>query len=115
MRRSSGSTPFRGEILPPSTWYWPRKVPGFLELRMSTGRSTTQTSDASRRGSAASVADGLFRQRAADLAETDALAGVEDGLGQLLDGARFGLHQVQGDAFGRARPDAGQRAQGGNE
>ena len=111
MRKSSGSTPLSGEILPPSTWYLPRNVPDFSRLMMSTGRSTTQTSDASRRGSAQMAQGDCLGQRAADLAEADALAGVEDGVGELFDRAGLGLHQVQGDALRRARPDAGQLAQ----
>ena len=115
MRRSSGSTPLSGEILPPSTWYLPRKVPDFSRLRMSTGRSTTQTSEASRRGSAQMAQGDCSVSAPQIVAEPDPLAGVEDGLGQLLDGAGLGLDQVQGDALGRARADAGQLAQGGDQ
>src|SRR5271163_2300044 len=49
--KSSGSTPSSGEIFPPRTWNLPRNVPDFSTLKISTARSTTQTSDESRRES----------------------------------------------------------------
>src|ERR1035438_3874293 len=53
----------------------------------------------------------LFRQRAADLAGADPVARAENRLGELLDRAGLSLHEMQGNAFRRPRPDAGQLAQ----
>ena len=82
---------------------------------MSTGRSTTQTSDASRRGSA-QMAQGDCSVSAPQTSQNRIRSRArEDGLGQLLDRAGLGLHQVQGDALRRARPDAGQLGQRGDQ
>jgi hypothetical protein len=61
------------------------------------------------------VAWGVFGQGAADLAEFDALTGIQNGLSELLNGARFGLDQVQRNALCGARADAGQFVQGSNQ
>src|SRR5581483_7827268 len=61
------------------------------------------------------VTDGSFGQSAADFAKSDALACLKDSLGQMFNGTRFGLHQVQSKAFGGTRADAGQFAQFTNQ
>ena len=79
MRKSSGSTPFSGEIFPPRTWYLPRKLPAFSRVKMSTGRSTTQD-----RGVAARVgADGArvaFRSARRKSSRRGFFAACEQGL-----------------------------------
>ena len=52
MRRSEGSTPSIGESAPPRTWYRPRNSAVRSSERTSTGCSTTQITERSRRGSA---------------------------------------------------------------
>jgi hypothetical protein len=56
-----------------------------------------------------------FGQRAAGLAMTDALACGEDGVGEALCVVGFGLDEVESDAFGGARADAGELGEGGYE
>ena len=75
--------------------------------------------DADERGVAARVgaesAGGLLSERAADFAKFNLRAGTEDGVGEIFDDGGIGLDQMQGDALGGTRTDAGQFAQGGGE
>ena len=115
MRRSSGSTPFSGRDLAAQHVVLAAERAGLLDA----DDVHRPLDDADQRGVPARVgangAGGLLRERAADFAEPDPLPRVEDGLGELFDRAGLGLHQVQGDALRRARPDAGQLAQGADQ
>ena len=74
-----------------------------------------QTSEESRRGSAQIGAGGSFGQRAANGAELDALARLDQSFGELRHRQLIGLHEVQGDPFCRSRADAGQAIQRGDQ
>ena len=63
----------------------------------------------------AKVAARLFGQGAANLAGPNLVAGLDQGLGQMLDRAGFRLDEVQSDSFRGARADAGQLVQGGDQ
>jgi len=60
-------------------------------------------------------AGGLLGQRATGRAKPDSLPGMEHRVGQLFHHRRIGLDDVQRDAFGGTRPDAGQFVQRGNQ
>lgn len=49
------------------------------------------------------------------LAEGDAFAGGEEGVGKGAGDRRIGLDQMQGETFGGAGADPGQAAEGGAE
>jgi len=57
----------------------------------------------------------LLGERAADIAETDALARIEQGFGELFDDNGIGLDNVQRDPLSGAGADAGEFGQGGDE
>jgi hypothetical protein len=81
------------------------KRPGFLHAE-NVNRSLNETYEA---GVAprvvADVTNGLFSQRAAELAKANPLARSQDSAGESFHGAGFGLDHVQGDAFGGTRAD----------
>ena len=83
IRKSSGSTPFDGEILPPSTWYFPRKDPGFSTVIMSVACSTTQTRPASRWESV-QMAQGSGSVKEPQMEQCGCVRGLDEQLRELL-------------------------------
>ena len=74
-----------------------------------------QTSDGVAPRVGADGAGGLFGQRAARVAESDLLAREQNDFGELFHGGGIGLHQMQRQALGGTRPDAGQFGERGDE
>jgi len=64
---------------------------------------------------ATNVAGSMGGQGAAGVAQTNLIARLQYRVGKVLDGARFGLNQVQSDPLGRAWPNSGQLAERANQ